>query len=109
MFDVPADRPAAVAASVQLTESELYIDGTITLPRPAHLVTTQVLAEVKGPVALTTAGTAAAGGANIRFDALAEELNGKVDQIFDAGPTSYSKPSTLLRVKENRYEIVRAG
>jgi protein-tyrosine-phosphatase len=40
---------------------------------------------------------------------LATELEGKADLIFDAGPTKYSKPSTLLKVGEGKYEIVRAG
>jgi protein-tyrosine phosphatase len=66
------------------------------------------LSEVKGPVVLTMAG-ANAGGPNVRIDALAKELEGKVDLIFDAGPTPYTKPSTLLKVGTAGYEIVRAG
>ncbi len=29
--------------------------------------------------------------------------------VFDAGRTRFSKPSTLVRIKENSYEIVREG
>ncbi|HSV14329.1 MAG TPA: Sua5/YciO/YrdC/YwlC family protein [Tepidisphaeraceae bacterium] len=108
MFDVPAERRAQVAAALNVPESDLYSDGRITLRCPDHMVTTDILAEVNGPVALTMAG-AAAGGSNIRFDAMAQELDGKVDLIFDAGPTAYAKPSTLLKVNEKNYEIVRAG
>ena len=46
---------------------------------------------------------------NLKINALAQELEGKVDLIFDAGPTRYSKPSTLLKVTPQGYEIVRAG
>jgi len=40
---------------------------------------------------------------------MAAELAGKVDLVFDAGPTRYTKPSTLLKVGRDRYEIVRGG
>jgi protein-tyrosine phosphatase len=40
---------------------------------------------------------------------LAVQLEGKVDLILDAGPTSYSKPSTIVRVWPDRYEVVRSG
>jgi protein-tyrosine phosphatase len=109
IFSVPADRRAEVSATLGLPESDLYSDGTITLRCPDHMVTSDILAEVKGPVGLTIAGASAGGGANLRFDALATELEGKVDLIFDAGPTAYAKPSTLLKVNDRSYEIVRAG
>ena len=39
----------------------------------------------------------------------AEKLADKVDLIIDAGPTKYSKPSTILKVMGNQYQIVRQG
>jgi len=72
------------------------------------VVATDVLAEVDGPVALTTAGGAST-GSGWRAETMAKELDGKVELLFDAGPTKYSKPSTLLKVLDGRYEIVRPG
>jgi protein-tyrosine phosphatase len=63
---------------------------------------------VDGPVVLTMASSTA-GGAHFKAQSLADELDGKVDLIYDAGPTRYSKPSTLIKVHADRYEIVRAG
>src|SRR5207244_6181894 len=40
---------------------------------------------------------------------LVRDLEGKPERILGAGPTRYSKPSTLLRVRADGYEIVRAG
>jgi protein-tyrosine phosphatase len=37
------------------------------------------------------------------------ELDKKVDLVFDAGPSRYSKPSTIVRIHDDRYEIVREG
>lgn len=107
-FDVSPQRRAEVAATVNVPEADLYADGGITLRCPDHVVATDVIAQVQGPVVLTMAGSDA-GGSNVRIDLLAKELEGKVDLIFDAGPTPYSKPSTLLKVGTERYEIVRAG
>ena len=45
----------------------------------------------------------------LRADDIAEELDGKADLILDAGPPRYAKPSTLIRVKDDGYEIVREG
>ena len=33
----------------------------------------------------------------------------KVDLVLDAGPTRYNKPSTMLKVTADGYELVRAG
>jgi L-threonylcarbamoyladenylate synthase len=110
IFDVSEKRRSAVAAELKLPEQEIYEGGgTITLRCPDHLVASDVIEQTGGPVVLTTAGSAAGEGDAWRADEAAKELDGKVDLIFDAGPTKYSKPSTLLRVLDNRYEIVRPG
>ena len=33
----------------------------------------------------------------------------KVDLILDAGPTRYARPSTLIKVEQGGFRIVRAG
>jgi L-threonylcarbamoyladenylate synthase len=40
---------------------------------------------------------------------LENDLEGKVDLILDAGPARYSKPSTLVKIMGEKYEVVRAG
>jgi L-threonylcarbamoyladenylate synthase len=104
VFDVPAGRQAEVAKTMKLAKTDLYDGETITLRCPDHPFTSEVLAAVGGPVVLTMAGPA-----NTRMDTLATELAGKVDLVFDAGPTRYTKPSTLLKVGRDKYEIVRGG
>jgi tRNA threonylcarbamoyl adenosine modification protein (Sua5/YciO/YrdC/YwlC family) len=100
-FDVPDERRKEVAKTLNVAESELYEDGTITLRCPDHLITSDVLAEVDGPIVITRAG--------LEASQIARDLDGKVDLIIDAGPSRYSKPSTIVRVKDGRYEIVRSG
>src|SRR5579871_5487090 len=109
LFNVSAARREKVAKAMGFTASDVYeAQGNITLRCPDHVVATDVISEVDGPVALTAAGTGGS-GSSWKPEPLAAELDGKADLIFDAGPTKYSKPSTLLKVSENKYEIVRAG
>jgi protein-tyrosine phosphatase len=108
LFEVSPERRKAVAAELGLAETDLYDGSAITLRCPDHVVATDVIELAGGPVVLTTTGSA---GSNFpwRAESAAAELVGKVDLIFDAGPTKYSKPSTLLKVLSGRYEIVRQG
>jgi len=108
VFEVSETRRKEVAAQLNLDESEIYDGSTITLRCPDHVVATDIIADAGGPVVLTTAGGSSS-EVPWRAEKAAEELADKVDLIVDAGPTKYSKPSTLLRVLDGRYEIVRQG
>ena len=104
IFDVPAEQRAAVAAKWGIDEAVLYENGTITLRCPSQPVFEHIVDQVDGPVALTRLGDVQS-QLPLEFSAAAQG----VDLAVDAGPTRYSKPSTLLRVKGDGYEIVRAG
>ena len=108
VFDVPAEKRRQAAAELNVAESDLYEGDTITLRCPDHIVAADVIGAVDGPVAMTVAGTSA-GGPSWSAERMAEELDGRVDLIFEAGPTRYLKPSTILKVGADRYEIVRQG
>lgn len=109
IFEVSPERRKVVAAEMSLPENEVYDGSTITLRCPEHVLATDIIGEVGGPVVLTTAGGAAVPGTAWHAEDVANDLDGKVDLIFDAGPTKYSKPSTILKVLDGRYEIVRQG
>jgi tRNA threonylcarbamoyl adenosine modification protein (Sua5/YciO/YrdC/YwlC family) len=93
MFDVPADRRAAVAKELGVDDSLIYENGSITLRVPDHIVAGDVLGAVDAPVVISKAD----------LDSPA------ADMVLDAGQPQYSKPSTLLKVSGDKYEIVRAG
>src|SRR5947207_7772484 len=61
-----------------------------------------------GPAVLTLATASGTSSAH-EVAGFASDVEGKVDLIIDAGPTRFSKVSTILRVREDHYEIVRAG
>ncbi|HEX4794491.1 MAG TPA: Sua5/YciO/YrdC/YwlC family protein [Humisphaera sp.] len=108
VFDVPPELRQKIIAQHKVPEETLFEAGTITLRCPDNIVATDLLAEAEGPVALTLAGSQAS-GPSWSAEALAKELGDKVDLIFDAGPTKYSKPSTLIKVEADTYRIVRSG
>ena len=105
VFDVPAERRRAVAESFKVSEADLYDGGTITLRCPDHPVFADAVGAAGAPVAALKAGT------NEHADGhdVARELEGKVDLVLDAGPPRFSKPSTIVRVRQDSYEIVRPG
>ena len=108
LFEVSAAKRREVAAQLGVPENEIYDRTNITLRCPDHHVASDVIAAVNGPVVLTTAGNTTF-GPSWRAEQMAEELDGKVALLFDTGPTKYSKPSTILKVLPDRYEIVRQG
>ena len=106
VFDVPEARRKEVAHQQKIAEHDIYDDQTITLRCPDHIVATDVLARVTGPVALTLVDAPVSMATHtVSFDA----LDGKVDLVFDAGPARYSKPSTIVRVGDDHWHIVRSG
>lgn len=101
IFDVSESRRADICKKLGIEENELFADGTITLRCPDHPLTREILLRSGQPIVLTGLGNSPGD-----FE---EDLANKVDLILDAGPTKYSKPSTLVRIYDDRYEIVRKG
>lgn len=115
IFDVPAARRAEVARKYGMPAGEIYDEaaggdggGTITLRCPDHIVATDVISAARDPVVLTQAPTGN-GGAALRVSDVPAEVVAGSDLVLDAGPSRYSKPSTLVRVRGDGYEVVRAG
>lgn len=108
IFEVSPERRREVSNDLKLEESAIYDGSTVTLRYPDHIVTNDVTGEVDGPVVMTVAGTQS-GGPSFSAERMSEELGDRIDLIFDVGPTKYSKPSTILKVGADRYEIVRPG
>jgi len=104
VFDVTADEQAHISKTLSIPATELFENDTLTLRCPDHAVFTDIASRVHGPIALTRV----AGVGSVLPDDFAS-ADVTVDLAIDAGPTRFSKPSTLLRVVGERYEIVRAG
>jgi L-threonylcarbamoyladenylate synthase len=107
VFEVPADRQREVAATFNVAVAELYDGPSITLRCPDHTVTTDVIGQANGPVVMRKAGGPECAALDARQ--VASAWSDQVDLILDDGPTKYSKPSTILKVAGEKYEIVRQG
>jgi tRNA threonylcarbamoyl adenosine modification protein (Sua5/YciO/YrdC/YwlC family) len=81
---------------------------TLGLRVPGHQVLLDVLRMLVGPLALTSANRT---GGREAVDAreVLEALGGDVDLVIDDGPCRFGEPSSVVRVVDNRYEILRAG
>ena len=105
MFEVSPSRQKEVAAQKQVNAADLYdSNNIITLRCPDHIVATDVLSEILAPVALTLVEPRVTGTSQ-SFDHLLD----KVDLVLDAGVPRHAKPSTIVRVRDDSWEIVRAG
>ena len=101
-------RQQEVGKELGVDPAVIYDGSTITLRCPDHAVALAVLQGAGEPVVAVRAGIGAMELA-LRAEQVARDLDGKVDLILDGGPSRYSKPSTIIRVKEDAYEIVRSG
>jgi tRNA threonylcarbamoyl adenosine modification protein (Sua5/YciO/YrdC/YwlC family) len=109
IFSVPDPASAPVMQFLPAgQERVLYHEGTIGLRCPDDQAACDMLAAVEGPVVAASANPAGAAPAVTGREALAY-LDGKVDLVLDGGKAQYAKPSTIVRVNERGYEIVREG
>lgn len=104
IFDVAPAQQQAVASKLGVTPSDLFDNGTVTLRCPDHPVFTEVVARSGSVVAITKLGDV-----TLQLPANFARDGADIDLAIDAGPTRFNKPSTILRVYDDRYEIVRAG
>src|ERR1041385_150312 len=108
IFEVDDQRQQEVAARLNVPKSEIYDGTTITLRCPDHIVATDVLSQCSGPVVIRRAETGS-DPAHHDLGRISNDWGNDIAVILDAGPTLYSKPSTIVKVLPDRYEIVRAG
>lgn len=102
VFEVPEARRLEAASVAGVAPGEIYATGSITLRCPDHLIVSEVLGRVPGPVAMTALDAPA------RLPD-ATKLDGQVALMLDAGATRFNKPSTIVKVKADGYQIIRPG
>lgn len=104
-FDVKSDDRAKVSRELGVREADLFEDHRVTLRCPSDIVASDTLLRVGKPVVVTRGGNAQAS----TVGHLGDDIASRVDLIIDAGPTRFSKPSTIVHVAQDRYKIIRAG
>jgi protein-tyrosine phosphatase len=104
IFELPAEKCREIANRLGLPEGDLFEKNAITLRCPDHPVFRDLVSQIPRPVVLV-----APGGGKQRASDIEPELLAQAELVLDAGETRFTKPSTLLRVKNQSYEVVRVG
>ncbi|MDA7662565.1 L-threonylcarbamoyladenylate synthase [Pirellulaceae bacterium] len=86
----------------------VLIDGAVGLRVPAHEVFQSVSRLSVGPMLLTSANLHGEPDCT-DCESIVERLGDQVDLILNDGPSRYGQSSTVVKVRENEYEILRAG
>ena len=103
--------PATAEAARQLPPAQhhtIYHEGTIGLRCPDDRLAQDLLIRAGVPVVAASANLAGQPPPQDASEAL-EDLAGKVDLIIDAGMTKYARASTIVRVNQGGYQILRLG
>jgi protein-tyrosine phosphatase len=102
------DRPGLVNHLPKAVQRFVVPAGWVGLRVPASKIMLDVLRMIAGPIALTSAnktGEADAVDAQGVVAAVGEHLA----LVLDDGPARYRQPSTVVRVRDNKYEVLREG
>jgi tRNA threonylcarbamoyl adenosine modification protein (Sua5/YciO/YrdC/YwlC family) len=83
-------------------------NGTIGLRVPANEILLDVLRMLAGPIALTSANRHGEPEA-VTADEVRKSVGDEVALILDDGPCRYGQPSSVVRVHNNRLEVLREG
>jgi len=82
--------------------------GAVGLRVPGHQIILDVLRMLVGPLTLTSANLSGEPDAVTAAEVI-DVLGDRVELVLDDGPCRFGQPSSVVRVKGNRYEILRAG
>jgi protein-tyrosine phosphatase len=82
--------------------------GSIGLRVPAHPVILSALRLSAGPLALSSANRSGQPDA-VTAQQVVEALGDKVALVLDDGRSKLAQPSSVVRVQDNRWQVLRAG
>ncbi|MBI4719209.1 MAG: threonylcarbamoyl-AMP synthase [Planctomycetes bacterium] len=109
ILPVPDPGRAPIMSQVDPSACEaMYYDHMIGLRCPDDPVAEALLRAVPAPVVAASANLAGNPPPQSGEEVL-RDLDGKIDFLIDAGRTKYSRPSTIVRMKDQTYEVVRPG
>lgn len=83
-------------------------NGTVGLRVPANNTLLDVLRMLTGPIVLTSANRSGEPDA-VSAREVIESVGGDVGLVLDDGPCRYGQPSSVVRVKNNHFELLREG
>jgi protein-tyrosine phosphatase len=83
-------------------------NGTIGLRVPANNTLLDVLRMLTGPIVLTSANRSGEPD-SVSAEDVVQAVGADVALVLDDGPCRYGQPSSVVRVKNNHFELLREG
>jgi protein-tyrosine phosphatase len=103
------DQPDSVIRQLPTSVQQVVCPaGTVGLRVPAHPVILSVLRLSAGPLALSSANHSGEPDA-ITADQVVKSLRDKVALILDDGQCKFGQPSSVVRVQDNHWQLLREG
>jgi protein-tyrosine phosphatase len=101
-------RDSLTAQLPQRVRQVITPNGTLGLRVPANEMAQDVLRMLSGPLVLTSANRSGEADA-ITAQEVVDALGSDVALVLDDGPCRYGQPSSVVRVKNNCFEMLREG
>jgi protein-tyrosine phosphatase len=101
-------RDGLIAQLPKAVRQVIAPNGSVGLRVPANDMSQDVLRMLSGPLVLTSANRSGQADA-VTAHEVVEYLDGDVALVLDDGPCRYGQPSSVVRVKKNKYEVLREG
>ena len=89
-------------------KSAIFYNGVVGLRCPDDAVSQAILANTGGPVVAASANLAGKPPPRTGDEVL-QGLEGQFDLLIDAGQARYSRASTIVRITDSGYQVVREG
>ncbi|MFV2067759.1 MAG: L-threonylcarbamoyladenylate synthase [Pirellulales bacterium] len=106
---VDAEHPESLVRRLpESVQRHVVPSGTVGLRVPAHATIHDVMRMLTGPLALTSANRSGEGDATTAQQVV-DQLGEAVSLVLDDGPSRYGQPSSVVRVDEKKFEILREG
>jgi tRNA threonylcarbamoyl adenosine modification protein (Sua5/YciO/YrdC/YwlC family) len=103
------DHPDSVVKQLPASVQDVVCPaGTIGLRVPAHPVILSVLRLCAGPLALSSANRTGEPDA-VTADQVVQSLWDKVALILDDGQCKFGQPSSVVRIRDNHWQLLREG
>ena len=86
----------------------LYYNYSIGIRLPDNAAARGLFETVEAPVVAPSANKSGS-EPPVCAEEVLEQLEGEIELLLDGGPTKYRRPSTIVKITGDRYEIIREG
>jgi protein-tyrosine phosphatase len=106
---LPAGHPDSLVSQLPAIVQRVVMPGdTLGLRVPAHQVIIEVMRMLAGPLVLTSANRSGAPDATTAEEVV-NAFGGDICLVLDDGPCRYGQPSSVVKVGNGHFELLRRG